>query len=187
MTFLIGLQGKKGVGKTTTANEIARIVFEKTDLVVGVRSFAEPVYKIASVLTGESIADTIANKANPYNEGDNVPDVFWGMTRRELLQKIGTDVFRESFHPDIWVSIAKHKAKDFDIVIFDDNRFQNEVDMLDLTVRLKRKSTSDGVGDSHSSENQSLTYAFECDLDKSTVADLVHEIVLRLEEKYGNE
>lgn len=174
--MIVGLQGEKGVGKTTTANDLMDY-FNLMGFATIVDSFASPVYEIASVLTGESVEQIKENKTKPYMDFPCIPNVLLGMTRRELLQRIGTEVFRDSFHPDTWASILRAKHPNgvngkYYIVIVDDNRFPNECKFLDLTIRLKRNFHSDGVGDNHSSENQELEHDFEFDLDKGTIEEL---------------
>ena len=185
MTYLVGLQGVKGVGKTTTANFLKNH-FNGIGLAAEVDSFATPVYEIASVLTGESVDDIKLNKTKQYSAFDkhapSVSPVFWGMTRRGLLQQIGTEVFRESFNHDVWASILCHRLSGSAslIVVVDDNRFQNEVEYLDLTIRIKRKLLSDGVGDFHPSENQEIECDHEFDLDNKDLNELAELILYEL-------
>ena len=63
---------------------------------------------------------------NWWGEKLNIPN----LTPRWVLQNIGTNVFREHFHPDIWVSAVERKLSKYENVIITDCRFQNEYDML---------------------------------------------------------
>jgi len=51
------------------------------------------------------------------------------MTVREVLQFVGTNLFRNQLDPDVWVqSVYRKKYRDDDIVIVADCRFPNECD-----------------------------------------------------------
>jgi len=137
MTYLVGLSGPKGVGKTTTKSILIDTIQQKYD--VGSVSFAEPVYNIVSEITGESVEWLKENKTSMWRDG-----FLAGWTPRRLLQYVGTDLFRNNLSQNIWIDIAVNKAKKspFDIVIFDDCRFENEVKQLDLTIELQRAGVS---------------------------------------------
>lgn len=54
------------------------------------------------------------------------------MTGREIMQVIGTDIFRDRFNKDIWVdaTINKIKSDGCTVAIINDTRFKSEVDKL---------------------------------------------------------
>lgn len=66
------------------------------------------------------------------------------MTVRELLQFVGTDLFRNQIDPDIWVkSVFKQKYGENDIVIIADARFPNEASFAKkngLLVKIERQT-----------------------------------------------
>lgn len=74
------------------------------------------------------------------------------MTVREVLQVIGTDIFRECIWDDVWAAAPFNKEHDTDFVIIPDCRFKNELLFArknGITVRLKRDT---GLVDTHRSE-----------------------------------
>jgi hypothetical protein len=74
-----------------------------------------------------------------------------GWTPRKLLQKIGTDLFRNKFDEDIWAKLAAERMMsdpDVDVWLVTDARFSNELcvdkflprDYLVVSVRILRKA-----------------------------------------------
>jgi len=175
MTYLVGLSGPKGVGKTTTKSILIDTIQQKYD--VGSVSFAEPVYNIVSEITGESVQWLKENKTNMWHNG-----IWAGWTPRRLLQYVGTDLFRNNLSQNIWVDIAVNRAKKslLDIVIFDDCRFENEVAQLDLTIELQR----DGVRytSEHLSEMGGLPVDAQWSIDNPQyIAALAQYVIERYE------
>lgn len=121
MSRLIGLySAAPSSGKTTVARLIGGEVL----------SFAAPIkHMTAHVLRelgypGEKIvADDKERK---------IPEL--GVSARQMMQTLGTEWGRGCVHPDLWLKIAESKAKSLlkkdCIVVFDDVRFPNEVDMI---------------------------------------------------------
>jgi hypothetical protein len=123
MLRLIGLTGNAGSGKDTTADYL---VNTKGWIKL---AFAKPLKDICINYLGltEDEAYTQEGKAK-YND-------FWGMTNREILQKIGTDAFRNGFHKDTWTKIMElqivkllNEGKN---VVISDCRFDNEALLIE--------------------------------------------------------
>lgn len=78
------------------------------------------------------------------------------LTAREVMQVVGTDLFREMFHDDIWVDatfnrIKKDKVK---VAIIADVRFPSEIDAIKKQSKFNivRLSKNDESTDNHASE-----------------------------------
>lgn len=56
----------------------------------------------------------------------NIPN----LTPRFILQQIGTELFRNHFHEDIWVAAVEKQLSLYDNVVITDCRFPNEAQML---------------------------------------------------------
>ena len=114
--MIIGLIGNKRVGKTTFADYLVKEY--KFDTI----AFADPIKEGAKVmffLTEEQV----------NGELKEVVDKRYGLTPRQILQKLGTDGCRKVFGQDIWVNVLKialGKTKDTDNIIVSDIRFPNE-------------------------------------------------------------
>jgi hypothetical protein len=93
------------------------------------------------------------------------------MTIRNILQYVGTELFRENFDKNIWVKslIAncekerlilenenKLKPEDISFVIIPDIRFKEEVEFLDYLIDIDRTNVRKIGKDSHASELEGL-------------------------------
>lgn len=91
MTNLIGVSGRIGSGKDTLAQLI-----QETEPSYEVKKFAGKLKQIAGILAGVDPArfedQEFKKQISPF-----------GMTYRELLQKVGTEAMRDQIHTDVWV------------------------------------------------------------------------------------
>jgi hypothetical protein len=171
---VIGLCGKAFSGKSTTSKFIKEIYGEKNVCVV---SMATPLKKMVSnlfMLSDEQV----------YGEKKDEIDETWGVTPRQLLQVIGTELFREELpkrlpnlkllpYSTIWATIAHNiitsRLKEHKIVVIDDLRFEDECRMLksfpSLIIHIDRPVLEYIVN--HKSERQHL--------DKYIDATIVNE------------
>lgn len=151
--MIIGLTGLKNSGKGTVANILAE-EYGYMQL-----SFASKVKQVCSVLFGwdRSMLEGDTVYSRTWREK---PDTFWSeklnmdFTPRKAMQLIGTEVFREHFHPDIWVFILEKNLSIFkDDVVVSDIRFENEAALVrkrgGVIWRIERNETNT---DAHSSE-----------------------------------
>ena len=116
---IIGLAGQAGSGKDTVADIICG------ELGYRRLAFADPI-KLAAIelfgLTNYQIS-TRALKEQP------VP--YWGLSPRQIMQRLGTEVGR-SIHPDVWTRyaarrMATQRASGW---VITDCRFDNELRMV---------------------------------------------------------
>lgn len=92
---LVGLTGVARSGKDT----VGGYMVSHYDFLQ--YAFANPIRKVASAMFGLP-----ENVFEGDNEDREVPDPFWGISPREMLQKIGTEGARDVFGQDIWVKHA---------------------------------------------------------------------------------
>lgn len=157
---LIGVTGKIGAGKDTVAHYLARYGYLQC-------AFADPLKEAASVMFGIPIAEfydrILKEQIHP----------FWKITRREMLQKLGTECARRVFCDDFWIKranittdnlIERNYSPDVSSlhIIITDVRFDNEADWVrdqgGLIVHVIRPA-SDGI--SVSENYDSSTHASE--------------------------
>ena len=76
------------------------------------------------------------------------------MTVREVLQFVGTNLFRNQLEPDVWVqSVYRKKYREDDVVVVADCRFPNEADFArkhGILISIERETGLEG--DAHASE-----------------------------------
>lgn len=153
---LIGIAGFSGVGKT-----------EVSDFLNGaVLSFADPLKEGCSALFG--IPESHFHNATLKEK----TDPFWGVSPRQILQFVGTELFRKAINgliPDIgarfWVKSAEIRLSqwedDYSVVIFPDIRFQEEYNFIaehgGIVIHLSRSGYKSKVGiPNHESEKQTF-------------------------------
>jgi hypothetical protein len=130
--MIIGLVGFIGSGKDTVANRFISYGCIRD-------SFAAPLKDTCAAIFGwrrELLeGDTVESR-----EFRETPDMFWArklgidnFTPRLALQLVGTDVLRNHFHQDIWLSSLEYrfriKNNDQNVVI-SDARFRNELELI---------------------------------------------------------
>jgi len=112
--FIIGITGKRGSGKTTAAAGLEQVGFQHIN-------FADPLREVVNVVYGVPLS--VMN--DPVLKEVKL-DYFPFLSPRELLQKIGTELFREGIHQDTWIEAFKRRASQFSHVVCSDCRFPNE-------------------------------------------------------------
>jgi len=129
--LIIGFSGKKRVGKDTAAD----IAVENHNFEKG--SFAAPIKTVAREVF-------LLNDQQLYGDLKEVEDPHWGMSPREIMQKVGTDFARTVYHEDLWIDNFKKRMEktDKDRIVISDVRFPNEVYAIQalggLVIRIRR-------------------------------------------------
>ena len=190
---LIGLSGFIGSGKDT----VAAYLKEKHSFVV--ISYASTLKDVVSILFGWDRHKLEGTTAEDRLWREQI-DVWWekklgipGLTPRMMLQKIGTDLFRTYFHPDIWITIVERKIIDAlrlnNRVVVTDCRFVNEGELIHRlggnVVRVCRGDTQTiedcKIQGMHPSEYNILTFPFDYHIDNNgTLEDLYRNVQERL-------
>lgn len=131
MRKLIGISGKKKAGKDTAALPLLRKGFKRL-------AFADPLKRGVEEMFGWSAYET------DTQEGKAKVDPMWNVTPREVMEKLGTDIFRDQLtqiFPELklsersfWIqrmksSLQNIKYRQSDVVI-PDVRFPDEVDFI---------------------------------------------------------
>ena len=120
---IIGIAGRKRVGKNTVANNIGKY-FDERLKVWFIRSFAQPIRDTSYVFGwSASQMDIVKDATHPI----------WGMSWRQFAQRLG-DAFRNDIRSDVLLKMMDIQlskiGKHVDYVIIDDIRMQNEVDYV---------------------------------------------------------
>ncbi len=113
--MIIGLSSKIGAGKDTVAHLIGN---------GEVRKFADNIKKICAIISGLPLGDMYTQ------DGKNIYIEQFDMTVGTMQQKIGTEVFRNSFDQNVWVKSLFSKYTPDQLWIITDVRFPNEADYI---------------------------------------------------------
>jgi hypothetical protein len=202
----IGLSGKKQVGKDYAATVITSLLLTR-GIKVGSTAFAAALKEIVEMLgvPAANIYGSDADKNKPTNVlWDRMPDNIrfkyrdlkeaaparrsGPMSAREVLQVVGTDIFR-AIKDNVWAEspFVKDWSK-FDVVLFTDVRFPNEKDAIEsrggIVLRVNRNT---GLKDNHVSETALDDANFQYVIDNNgtleeynrKVEDFVWRTILR--------
>lgn len=150
------------------------------------KSFAYKLKKVVCALTGCTMEnleeDSFKNSYVPYTWTKSALDI---STYRELLQKLGTDVFRRNIHENIWIDLLFEEwdsAQDSAIPnwLITDVRFREEANAVNERNGTLIRITSDKKSeDLHISERDLEDYAyFQYYIDNSgTLRDLIDQVI----------
>jgi hypothetical protein len=161
---IIGINGIKRSGKDTAANYLR----DKLRADVTTLYWAGLLKELAAIALGLPDHYFFDDKAKD-EKFLIAPGVY--MTGRELLQKIGTDCFRNIIHEDFWIqrTVAAIKASYSDFILIPDTRFPNEYDKIKelggYVIKVLRPQVE--TGDTHISEMALDGYTFDAVIDNS--------------------
>lgn len=154
MTKIIAFAGRKQSGKTTCSEYVARIYIEKIyGQKARIYNFADPLKKDVCInilgLTYDQCYGTDDHK-------NTLTQCYWDdkrLTAREVMQFIGTDIFRK-MKQNVWASaiINKIHIDDPELAIIADCRFPNEVKAIRDVGGLVIKLTRNPFNSNHASE-----------------------------------
>lgn len=202
VVLFVGFSGKKQVGKDT-ATQMAVDMLSAAGKSVAVTAFAGPLKRLCVEIIGlshEGVYGTDAQKNElSHVSWDNMPqeirskysiDGIWPraghMTNREVLQVVGSDIFRNLFGQDVWARAPfRQDWNEFDVVIFTDCRFPNEKSVTEehggSIIRLERHT---GFNDTHISETALdkavFEFKYQNDADIGSLRNFVHEVLCTL-------
>lgn len=133
MTPVIGLIGFIGSGKDTVASRLIEQGAIRD-------SFATPLKDLTASVFGwpRNLLEGDTIESRDFRE---TPDMFWSrklgipnFTPRLALQLVGTDVMRNHFHTDIWLSSLEYRLMQYNssptTVVISDARFRNELSLI---------------------------------------------------------
>jgi hypothetical protein len=179
--IFIALSGKKQVGKDTSAQIIAGLLTKQGKRVT-FTAFAEALKEMCIGVLGlprnlvygtdadkntlthikwDTLPHAIRMKYStsyvPHPNGSGLLDMVprsGPMTVREVLQIMGTDIFRDMFEGNVWAnSPFRRNWSEYNVVIITDCRFPNEKSVTETrggtVIRIERNT---GLNDTHASE-----------------------------------
>lgn len=150
MVRLIGLRGRAGAGKDTVADYLVdNYGFKKL-------SFATALKRIVVIITGWSW-DFVNGSTSEYRAArETLVHPSYNMTCRQLLQYVGTDLFRNQLHKDIWITCLTQEIKAIwkdnanQAIVISDVRFDNEAEIIQTLagqiIKINRPQSENGLG-----------------------------------------
>lgn len=152
MTKIIAFAGRKQSGKTTCSEFIKNVVPNKSDDI--------KIYNFADALK-QDICINILGLSYDQCYGDDqsknmITDIKWNdkfLTAREVMQFVGTDIFRK-MKEDVWTqaTLTKIMKEQPKLAVIADCRFPNEVEAVKKHNGLVIKLTRNPFNSDHSSE-----------------------------------
>lgn len=118
--LIVGVTGKKRSGKSSIA-----------EILVSRRGFMEATFAAELKATARRLYGLSHEQVNGTQEEKEAIDPRWGLSPRQILQRLGTNVGRE-VHPLTWIRALERviDAEPHYPWVVPDARFQNEVDCL---------------------------------------------------------
>ena len=176
---MIGITGHAGAGKNTVAEMLQDIIVNSEEgEFYHLLGFADPLKKGCSHLFGIPLDDFYDK------DKKEIVHPVYNVTPRQILQYVGTEIFREHFGRDFWikrtlVELTNAFANEESVrVIFPDVRFQEEVEWIaseqGIIIHLTRPEADGKVG--------ILNHASEAGVDLSNVPYILIENDGTLEE-----
>jgi hypothetical protein len=143
MSKIIAFSGRKQSGKTVCSEFLKNLLESNGYNNVPIYNFADPLKEDICI---NMFGLTHSQCYGEDEQKNQLVDAYWDdkqLTARDLMQLIGTDLFRK-LNPNIWVNalINKIKRQNAEMVIVSDCRFPNEVEAIKnnngLVFRLSR-------------------------------------------------
>jgi len=169
--MIIAFSGYAKSGKDTAA-EIIKSEYPSFQI----KKFSQKLKDIASILTG------IPSSMFEQQFIKDAEISGWGMTGREMLQKIGTDAIRDGLHKDAWVMSLFSDYHSNDKWLITDCRFPNEYayvkDFGGMVFRIERPNVS--PVNAHPSETALDGYKFDATIVNDGDVDKLKQNILSI-------
>lgn len=150
--ILIGFAGRKQSGKNTCADFVSGI-YKNKNISSKIYSLADPLKRdICMNILGLSYEQCYGTD----DEKNTLTEIVWDgvkLTAREVMQFVGTDIFRK-MKDDVWVysMLNKIKIENIPVALCCDIRFVNEVEQFKSIGGIVIKLTRNPYNSNHSSE-----------------------------------
>jgi hypothetical protein len=180
-TKIIAFSGRKQSGKTICSEFLKGLLLSNGYSDVEIYNFADPLKEdICMNMFGLSYVQCYGEDHNK----NELVDAYWEdkqLTARDLMQLIGTDLFRK-LNNNVWVNalINKIKKSKLQVVIVSDCRFPNEIEAIKnnggIVFRLNRNP--------HKSEHISESILDACRYDWNNFNAIINNEHMTVREQY---
>jgi len=178
--MIIGISGFKGSGKSIASNIFIEYGFEKMSCASPLKDIVSTLFLWPRYLLEGDTKESREWREYPSDEWQHLSGkgIFQHddiITPRIVLQRIGTDLFRENIHDSFWIDNLLMRSKDRNIII-DDACFLNELSICDYTINIVRDIPSD-IDAMHKSETEHMQHTFDYIVyNTSTISSLQDKI-----------
>jgi len=152
--YMIAFAGRKQSGKTSSCEYVSKIFAQEAQLNSAIYNFADPLKQMCINIFGLTY-DQCYGSDESKNEYVNClwPDSGKSMTAREVMQYVGTNVFRK-MQQNVWADATIRKIQDenLPLALIADCRFPNEVEAVKNAGGLVIKLNRNLYNSSHESE-----------------------------------
>jgi len=156
--MIISLSGKKRAGKSSCAEHLVSLGWDEV-------SWAYPLKEVI----GRQLFGLTDEQMYGDAEAKEATLPAWGMSARQILQVVGTDLFRKHICDDFWVRIGVRRILELQPrnIVISDTRFPNEaqaVRAMGGTTICVEKIRTDGLTpplDTHPSETALDDFNFD--------------------------
>lgn len=178
--MIIGISGFQSSGKDTIADYLVKEHgFVKL-------SFASALKDIVAIIFGWSRERLEGLKVEDRQWREEI-DPKWAktlnipvLTPRYVLQYLGTEVFRNHFHTDIWTKIVENQLSFYENIVVSDCRFANEIEMIKQNggkiIQVHRDDHVLDIGAKHLSKLPLEVYPPKVDIDAKHLSELPLEV-----------
>lgn len=152
MTKIIAFAGRKQSGKTTSAEFVTKTFSQTAKRVSSIYNFADPLKLMCIDILGLEYSQCYGTD----DQKNELVNCYWEdqqLTAREVLQIVGTDMFRKMQH-NVWAdaTIRKIKNEALPLAVIADCRFPNEVEAVKRAGGIVIKLTRNLHDSKHASE-----------------------------------
>lgn len=200
MTKIIAFSGRKQSGKSSAGEYVQQLIYSINPKInVCTYSFADPLKKNICVdLLGLTPQQCWGNDENKNSLTDirweNMPGhdnkIYGPMTAREVMEVVGTKIFRK-MKDNIWVEATLNEIKkdNADVALLLDNRFPNEVDPIlaigGYVIRLTRNPFNSMTEPEMALDPDKYDWSkFSCIIDNADISidqknDLIKQFIIK--------
>lgn len=115
---LVALMGKRSSGKTTAAQGLERLGWRHVNFADPVRAVVHRAYGLSYDEMNDAVLKERVLKRYPFK------------SPRFLMQKVGTDLFRDGIDQATWTEAFKRATVGYSHIVCSDLRFPNEADVI---------------------------------------------------------
>lgn len=152
MTQIIAFAGRKQSGKTSACDFVSNIFVNTKQEIACIYNFADPLKTLCQTILGLTYQQCYGTD----EQKNELVNCYWDnkqLSAREVMQIVGTDMFRKMQH-NVWADATIRKIKDekLPLALIADCRFPNEVDAIKKAGGLVVKLNRNLYNSTHASE-----------------------------------